>query len=579
MLAEVLHGAFAFAVANQRELLYVLTLLFALYKLVLYPFCLSPLRDIPGPYLHRISHIPSLEAQRKHQWIERVHNLHAKYGEVVVLLPTAVSCNGDAKYINDIYVKNMPKAKFYENFRNHGFKDNMFALLENDRHVKYKKMVQNLYLKSAVFNPRNSSRDNVVGKVTELVSQVYKSSVTAQAPDVINARLAANEHGKGHCLGSGSWLNTAKATALGIDMYSLFGSLAMDVVSAFELGLKNGTDLLACPEKREILVPHRMQAGMVFWTTLMPRFWDWAAGPAIREASRVIEEWQMGLYARAEQNMPEKVAGENPTTLQALQKHGLYGTNAYSFLSDNIFAGHETTAIQLTYMTYELSRPVNQHLQERLRQELRDAFGTPESVDQIIDDFEVVDKLPFLEALMQENSRVHTSIPGGEPRVTNVEYDVVVGGKRVKLPIGTEISCQPYLMHRVESVFPHPDSWIPARWLQQDGESEDAYKARMLKMQRYMMPFGKGIRMCLGMQLALIEMKLALANLYWRFESRVSLDWCRVEGSGDSKVGNQIYMGSQYMTSDSDEAMMTMVDSYTTRPYHDECWLEWSEAS
>lgn len=577
MLADTLHSVLAYAAQNQNDVLFLLSTAFFLYKLVIYPFYLSPLRNIPGPYLHRLSHIPALHAQRKHRWIERVHELHKQYGDVVLLSPTAVSCNGDAKYINDIYVKNMPKAKFYENFRNHGFKDNIFALLENDRHVRYKRMVQSLYLKSAVFNPKNTTRANIVEKVDQLVHQVYESSVTGQAPDVINARLELNEFGKGHLLGSGDWIDTTPRPGLGIDVYSLFGALAMDVVSAFELGLKNGSDLLLHPEKRHILVSHRMQAGMVFWTTLMPRFWDWAAGPTIRNASAQIEAWQLAMYARAEENEPEKTPQRNATTLQTLNKKGMHGKNAYSFLSDNIFAGHETTAIQLTYLTYELSRPMNKQWQQRLRNELREAFGEP-SADKTIDDFEAVDRLPVLEALMQENSRVHSSIPGAEPRLTNSKYEVTLGKRTVTLPAGTEISCQPYLMHRVESIFPQADYWIPERWLREDGESEDAYKVRMTKMQKYMMPFGRGIRMCLGMNLAVIEMKLALANLYWRFSSDICQDWCQVSEGGDGKVGQVVQLGSHHMNSDTDVAMMTMVDAYTTRPYFDECWLEWTEA-
>lgn len=581
MLSDVAVAAFQYAAQNQKTVLVAISIAFLLYKLVLYPFYLSPLRNIPGPYIHRISHIPALEAQRRHQWIECVDKLHAHYGNVVLLSPTAVSCNGDPKYINDIYVKNMPKHKFYENFRNHGFKDNIFASLENDRHVKYKRLVQNLYSKTAVFNPKNSSRENIIEKVGHLVQAVYKSSVTGQEPDFRNARLALNEYGKGHALGSGEWFNQSeKKRYLGIDVYSLFGALAMDVVSAFELGMENGTHLLLSSEKRDILVPHRMQAGMVFWTTLMPRFWDWAAGETIREASREIEEWQLKLYANAEDNVPQLREGENLTTLETFKKHGFKGKNAYSFLSDNIFAGHETTAIQLTYMCYELSRPANRGRQERLRKELQDAFGVSKLVDDIITDLETVDKLPYLEALMQENSRVHTSIPGAEPRVTDKPYVVNIGAEKtvsVELPVGTQISVQPYSMHRVESVFEDANLWIPERWLQKENESDSGYRARMTNMQRYMMPFGKGVRMCLGMNVAVIEMKLALANLYWKFTSDICRDWCDVVET-DVKVGNKIEIGSRHMTSTSDEKMMTMVDSYTTRPYFDECWLEWLDA-
>ena len=97
---------------------------------------------------------PLLQRTEKRHLIARVHELHKKYGSVVLLSPNEVSVNGDPKFINDIYVKNFPKSKFYENFRNHGFKDNIFASLENDRHRKYKKLINNLYNKTAIFSKR-----------------------------------------------------------------------------------------------------------------------------------------------------------------------------------------------------------------------------------------------------------------------------------------------------------------------------------------------------------------------------------------------------------------------------------------
>ncbi|GEQ71446.1 hypothetical protein JCM33374_g5130 [Metschnikowia sp. JCM 33374] len=475
---------------------------------------------------------------RQFRWSRKVHQLHEKHGEVVILSPDAVSCNGDPKYVHDIYVKNMPKSKYYENFRFHG-EVNMFAELDNAQHLRYKKMIQGLYSKTAVFNPKNTTRNNIVENVRELVNQVYLTSVSGEKPDLLNAESKLNPHGKGHQVGSGSWFHPSqKKTGLGIDVHSLFASLAMDVVSAFELGPHNGTRLLQNPHHRSILVPHRMVSAMVAWTTQMPRFWSWAAGPAVRSSHR---RWSAGSWVS---------------------------------MSDNLIAGHDTTSIQLTYLCYELSRPVHHDIQQRLRTEIRAEFGNPRSLAECIDDFERVDKLPYLEALFQENLRVHASTPGAEPRVTSAAYDVVINGKTVTLPPGTGISCQPYSMHRDEKVFAQPETWDPERWLQNKEESLDEYNRRIKEMQHYMMPFGKGIRMCIGLNIAVIEIKLAMVNLYWRYQSELCSDWCDITPAEKSGV---IHTGTEFARGSSDESMMSKVDSYIMRPYHDECWLEWSE--
>ncbi|ODV76712.1 cytochrome P450 [Suhomyces tanzawaensis NRRL Y-17324] len=503
---------------------------------------LSPLRHIPGPYLNRVSVLRALHGQRARSWISSVHQLHLQYGNVVVVAPNEISVNGDPKYLHDIYVKNFPKSQFYGQFGNHGH-PNMFSSLANDVHLRYKRVLTALYSKLAIFSPKNTTRANLVEKIGQLVQAVDDSS----------------------------------RTNLGIDVYSLFASLAMDVVLAFELGASNGTDLLLRPDKRHIIISHRQVALMGFWTTLMPRLWNWAAGTTILQAAQKIEAWQLSIYSHAENNVPAVPATANVSTLEALKKHGYKERAAYSFLSDNIFAGHETTAIQLTYLTYELSRPANLAKQQRLVDGLREAFGVPGSSDAVIDDLERVDTLPYLNALLDENSRVHTSIPGAEPRVVDRPYLVTVrGGRTVALPRGTTISCQPYSVHRQREVFPDAYLFIPERWLAYEGEPEDEFRARIKRQTKFMMPFGKGVRMCLGMNLALIEMKLAVANLYWHYQSRLCSDWCEISGRASEGPANPIGMGeSSQGRNTTDEEKMVMVDTYTTRPLNDECWLEW----
>lgn len=578
MLLEIVGHIHAYVEGNPLVVVSALITTVIAYLYILHPFFLSPLREIPGPYLHRVSYIPYYNAQRKGKWIQVVHQLHKQYGNVVILSPIEISVNGDHKYVHDIYSRNFPKTSFYAQFGNHG-ETNMFSSMGNEIHLKFKKMLMGNYSKTSVFSKKNTTRANIVAKVGNLVDQVYRSSVAGQEPDYINAISKDNEHGKGHGT-DGKWFNPHnKKTNLGIDVYSLFGSLAMDVVSAFELGLENGTDLLVYPEKRNILVDHRSVASMGFWTTLMPRFWSMAASSGIIKSLEKIEQWQLGIYGVAEKNVPKFSPDETKTTLETLKGHGFKGRAAYSFLSDNIFAGHETTAIQLTYLTYELSRTLNIPIQRALIEEIVSKFGKPASPQAVIDDLEAVDSLPYLNAILEENSRVHTSIPGAEPRMVDRKYDIKLENTVVTLPIGTQISCQPYSIHRQHDVFPKPDSFIPERWLKYDAESQEEYQDRIKRQRNFMMPFGKGIRMCLGMNVALIEMKLAIANLYWHFNSKICSDWCDiVEYDTQEKVPNSIPIGDRYVgQNQNDEERMVMFDSYTTRPYNDECWLEWYE--
>lgn len=581
MLLDGFHWFYYQLSVNLELLCFAGFVWFILYFFLIYPFILSPLRNIPGPYTHRLGRFQALRKQRNGSWSETVHNLHLKYGDVVILSPSEISVNGSSRYIHEIYVKNFPKSKFYANFTNHGARDNIFATLDNETHLKYKKNIMGLYSKSAVYSHRNRIRNQIYEKTHLLVEQVHDSSITGNSPDIINAKSEYNDHGKGFIEGS-SWFNKSNRVAnLGIDVFSLFGSFAMDLISAFELGSENGTNFLQDPKSRSMILLHRTVASMGFWTTLMPKLWNLAAGPKVRAAAEKVEEWQLQLYKQAELNVPDFNVNENKTTLETLKKKGFKGKDAYSFISDNIFAGHETTAIQLTYLTYELSRTCHKHLQQRLQQELRLTFGDPQSFKDIINDFETLDKLPFLNALLEENSRVHSSIPGAEPRIVDKTYFINLNNQKpIQIPIGTTISVLPYSIHRQPDIFPQPDHFIPDRWLQSEYETDQEYKLRILNQQKYMMPFGKGIRMCLGMQIALIEMKMAIANLYWHYSSKIDDDWCDIVDYtvSNDKLPNIIKIGRKNVGNNkTDEEKMVMYDSYTTRPVNDECWLRWFE--
>ncbi|KAL6450176.1 FGM1 Cytochrome P450 monooxygenase FGM1 [Candida maltosa Xu316] len=518
MLKEAAFSVYHYVSAHPVQAQTGIAIAFIIYYFIVLPIK-SPLWRIPGPYIHRVSYIPCLNAQRKGEWIRKVHALHKQFGDVVILSPNEISVNGQSKFITDIYVKNFPKSRFYENFRNHGFKDNIFASLENDRHIKYKRLINNLYNKSAIFSKENHTRSVLLKTAAKLVERVGEESPS-------------------------------------IDVFTLFGALAMDVVSRFELGPDNGTHLLDLPNERFIIESHRKVSSMGFWTTLMPNFlWDFAATRATLKAVDDICNFQLNLYKFAEKNVSSN--GKNLTTMETLKKNGLTGEHCYSFLTDNLFAGHETTAVSMTYLCYELSRPAHRKMQETLRNELHEAFPDGQI------DLETVDNLPYLDALFSENARVHSSIPGAEPRVVDREY---VAGNTV-IPKNTVISCLPYSLHRTPKVFPNPDKFIPERWLVKNEED----KIRVKKQHQYMMPFGKGVRMCLGMNLAIIEMKLAIANLYWNYSSTIDETWCKIlDDDKPIKLGNKC-------ENNTDQEQMKMFDSYTTRPLLDECYLKWEK--
>lgn len=70
--------------------------------------------------------------------------------------------------------------------------------------------------------------------------------------------------------------------------------------------------------------------------------------------------------------------------------------------------------------------------------------------------------------------------------------------------VQTPVGMGAYLMHTDPDVYPEPFEFVPERWL---GDHDPL-------MDRNWVPFSKGSRNCLGINLAYAEMNIALATLF-----------------------------------------------------------------
>ena len=92
----------------------------------------------------------------------------------------------------------------------------------------------------------------------------------------------------------------------------------------------------------------------------------------------------------------------------------------------------------------------------------------------------------------------------------NPHFPVVYGAYTI--PANVPLGMTSYLQHRDERIFPSPDTFNPDRWL----NNPIAPSGKPLN--RYLVPFGKGPRMCLGMNFANAEMYIGLATMFRRVE-------------------------------------------------------------
>jgi cytochrome P450 len=163
-------------------------------------------------------------------------------------------------------------------------------------------------------------------------------------------------------------------------------------------------------------------------------------------------------------------------------------------------AGHETTALTLTWTWYLLSR--HPRVEQKLVSEWRDVLGgaTPTR--------EQLQRLSYTAAVIAESMRLFPPVYVIGREATK---DLELGGFRVKR--GYTVLMSQWVNHRDPRYFPHPEAFCPERW-------EHGLAKRLPKFAYY--PFGGGQRMCIGSTFALMEATIVLATVGQRYRFTIA---------------------------------------------------------
>ncbi len=156
-----------------------------------------------------------------------------------------------------------------------------------------------------------------------------------------------------------------------------------------------------------------------------------------------------------------------------------------------IVAGHDTVASALSWSTYWLLK--NPTVMEALRDEIRTADDASEPA--------ALERAPLLEAVCLEALRL---VPTVEIVSRQAARDLRIGGYRISE--GSLVSPCAYLLHRNEALYPNPAEFKPERFLERQFSSHE------------FIPFGGGLRRCLGSTLGILEMKAVIAALLRNFD-------------------------------------------------------------
>ncbi|CEJ89739.1 hypothetical protein VHEMI05564 [[Torrubiella] hemipterigena] len=422
---------------------------------------ISPIARIPGPWHTKFAGTTVLYHSVVGSRCEYIHALHQKYGGTVRLGPNEVSCT-DLDVVQTIYSlkEDFLKTDWYANFV--FAKDvGLFTTSDKDFHRQRRRLLAR-------------------GLTESSLTKVYH--VTTERIDVAMQQMRSDSTRSG-C----------------VDVHKWFYLLATDVIG--ELTFGKSYRMLEKGVKSQYIKDLGDSATLGAFKAFMP----------VVASVLMLLPWPLNRFSKMRQNLDEYADESLKRFMSGASgndkpEHSLFGDMFDAFdkgqvtfhdiqieAQSNILAGTDTTANTLTYLIWNVCRDAS--IRSRLVEELQ---TLPDSYED-----SHLKELNYLDCVLQETLRLWTAAPSSLPRC--VPKGGLQAGRHY-IPEGVTVSTQAYTLHRNGAVFPRPAVFDPSRWEHTTDE-----------MKRSMMPFGRGPRICIGMQLAMQEMRRTAARFFLEF--------------------------------------------------------------
>jgi len=163
------------------------------------------------------------------------------------------------------------------------------------------------------------------------------------------------------------------------------------------------------------------------------------------------------------------------------------------------FAGHETSAVTMTWAFYLLSE--HPEVEERMRAEVNTVLNGRTAT------FSDLPKLSYMQQVINEVLRLY---PAAYLFAREAVLDDDIDG--YPIPAKTLIFITPYITHRDPKYWPDPEKFDPERF----SPEQTANRPKHIYY-----PFGEGPHVCIGNNFALMEMQLILAQALQRFRLKL----------------------------------------------------------
>jgi benzoate 4-monooxygenase len=448
------------------------------------------IKDIPGPFPAAFTNLwLLLQARKGHRYLS-VDNAHKKYGQMVRIQPHHVSI-ADAEAIPIIYGhgNGMLKSEYYDAFVS--IRRGLFNTRDRAEHTRKRKTVSHTFSAKSVGQFEQYIHHNL----EELQKQW-------------DSRAASRK---------GDWYQ--------MDALNWFNYLAFDVIGDLAFGapfgmLEKGRDFAEVrktPSSEPTFAPAievLNRRGEVSGTIgCLPQIKPYAKhfpDPFFSQGMKAIEN--LAGIATARVNARLEAPATDRVDLLARLMEGRDETGARLGREEltaealtQLIAGSDTTSNTSCALLYHcLKHPA---VVAKLTAELDAALP-----DDAVPTFAAVKDLPYLDAVIKETMRIHSTSSLGLPRMIPPGPGITLCGHH--FPQGTVLSVPAYTIHHSKEIWgPDADEFRPERWATVSERQKAAF-----------IPFSYGPRACVGRNVAEMELALIVSTAFRRYEFELRQD-------------------------------------------------------
>ncbi|CAK8566929.1 unnamed protein product [Lathyrus sativus] len=321
-------------------------------------------------------------------------------------------------------------------------------------------------------------------------------------------------------------LELASNDNLVIDMQDILTRLTFEIVCKVSLGYdpccldlsKPLPPLLSAFDKATEICAMRAASPIpLVWK--IKRMFNVGSEKSLKEAVKVVRESMMEIIRNKKKEMNEKKYVSGSDLLTKLLEAGHDEIMVRDMITSIVLAGRDTTSAAMTWLFWLLTR--NRSKEELIVKGVREVFGGKNNKNdfELIKSFDYDDlkEMKYLKACLCESMRLYPPVAWDSKYAA--DDDVLPDGTTVGK--GDKVTYFAYGMGRMEALWGKDwNEFKPDRWFDEavkEGDTNGVLK----HVSSYKFPvFHAGPRICLGKEMAFIQMEYVVASILNRFEIR-----------------------------------------------------------